>query len=160
MYSLQLRAENSSVKYFFIKFRQNFERRKIFIVKYNNKWKNHPSNIFHRKSLLSNVVVISYREKNVGGKWRKFLRVWRNFSPTKNFPDILSPDQNFHPIYLSLTETFTQNFILQPNKPKVLHPESQNLVLYITRRITRFFFELVKETNSFGQFSHSEVTKL
>ena len=30
---------------------------------------------------------------------------------TKYFPDILSPDQNFYTIFLSLTETFIQNWI-------------------------------------------------
>ena len=34
---------------------------------------------------------------------------------TKFFPDISSPDQNFYPIFLSPTETFAKNFILQPN---------------------------------------------
>ena len=48
----------------------------------------------------------------------------------KFFTDILSPDQNFYPIFLSPTETFTQNFILQPKiKSKFLHPELQKLVL-------------------------------
>ena len=37
------------------------------------------------------------------------------FFPDEKFPrHILSPDQNFYPIYLSPTETFTQNSILQP----------------------------------------------
>ena len=65
---------------------------------------------------------------------------------TKFLPDILSPDQNFYPIFLSPTEIFTQNSILQPKMTsRFLHPE---------------LLELVKETNSFGQFSRLEVTKL
>ena len=49
---------------------------------------------------------------------------------TKNSPDILSPDQNFFPIYLYPTETLTQNFILQPKiKFKFLHPRLQKSVL-------------------------------
>ena len=53
-------------------------------------------------------------ENNVGGKWRKFWEGDEIISPTKHFPDILSTDQNFYPIYLTPTETFTKNFILQP----------------------------------------------
>ena len=42
--------------------------------------------------------------------------------------DILSPDQNFYPIFLSPTETFTQNFTPQPKiKSKSLYPELQEL---------------------------------
>ena len=52
------------------------------------------------------------------------------FSPTNKTPDILTPGQNFNPIILSPTETFPQNFTLQPKiKSKFLHPELQKLVL-------------------------------
>ena len=44
----------------------------------------------------------------------KISRGWRNFPPTKFFPDILSPDQNFSPIFLSPTKTFTRFFYPRP----------------------------------------------
>ena len=53
---------------------------------------------------------------------------WRNFSPTKNVPDILSPGQNFYLIFLSPTEIFTQNFILKPKiKSKIFTPWSTEI---------------------------------
>ena len=71
----------------------------------------------------------------------------------------MSGESDFYPIYLSSTKTFTQNFILQPKiKSKFLHLELQKLVF--KRRITRSFFELMKETNSFGHLSRVKVTKL
>ena len=54
----------------------------------------------------------------------------RNFSPMNKTPDILTPGQNFNPIFLSPTETFPKNFILQLKiKSKFLHPELQKLLL-------------------------------
>ena len=46
---------------------------------------------------------------------------FKSNAPTNKTPDILTPGQNINPIFLSLTETFTQNFILQPGKlqPKI-----------------------------------------
>ena len=67
---------------------------------------------------------------------------------TKNSPDILSPDQNFYPIF----------FIPDQNLyPKFYTPAK---IQCLKRRITRSNFKLVKETNSFRQFSWEEVTKL
>ena len=81
------------------------------------------------------------------------------FFPDEKFPDTLSPDQNFNPIFLSPSETFTQNFILQAKiKSKFFYPELQKLVLWTSN--CKIFFELVKETNSFVQFSRVEMTKL
>ena len=99
------------------------------------------------------VCVYLIGEKNVGGRDENFEGV------TKFFPNILSPDQNFYPISLSATETFNQNFIFQPKiKSKFLHPGLEKLVK--TLSYTRSFFEQVKETNPFGQFSRVEVTKM
>ena len=54
---------------------------------------------------------------------------WQSFPPTNNTPDILTAGQNFNPIFLSPTETFPQNFLLQPTiRSKFLNPELQKLV--------------------------------
>ena len=48
--------------------------------------------------------------KKCRGKVTKILRVWRNFSPAKNFPDILSPDRNFYPKFDAPTKKLIQIF--------------------------------------------------
>ena len=79
-----------------------------------------------------------------------FERLTKKFFPTKNFPDILSPNQNFYLIFLSRPKLlpkilYLNQIVINPNFYTLNYKNS-----CFKRRIAQSFIELVNETNSFG----------
>ena len=58
-----------------------------------------PAGKIAEKAIWRSVFWLPYRGKKCRGKVTKILRGWRNLPPTNFSPDILSPDQNFYPIF-------------------------------------------------------------